>query len=60
MTQIETSARRASRSRSTTACALTRDYAYFIENRLRERYALEGIPLVIDFVRAQAAPAGGE
>ena len=29
---------------------LTRDYAYFVENRLRERYALEGIPLVIDFV----------
>jgi GTP-binding protein len=28
---------------------LTRDYAYFVENRLRERYALEGIPLVIDF-----------
>jgi GTP-binding protein len=26
---------------------LTRDYAYFVENRLRERYALEGIPLVI-------------
>jgi GTP-binding protein len=29
---------------------VTRDYAYFIENRLRERYRLEGIPLVIDFV----------
>ena len=28
---------------------VTRDYAYFVENRLRERYALEGIPLVIDF-----------
>ena len=28
---------------------LTRDYAYFLENRLRERYALEGVPLVIDF-----------
>jgi GTPase len=28
---------------------LTRDYAYYVENRLRERYALEGIPLVIDF-----------
>jgi len=38
---------------------LTRDYAYYVENRLRERYALEGIPLVIDFVersrRARAA-----
>jgi GTP-binding protein len=28
---------------------VTRDYAYFLENRLRERYALEGVPLVIDF-----------
>jgi GTPase len=28
---------------------LTRDYAYFLENRLRERYRLEGVPLVIDF-----------
>jgi GTP-binding protein len=29
---------------------VTRDYAYFLENRLRARYRLEGIPLVIDFV----------
>jgi GTP-binding protein len=29
---------------------VTRDYTYFIENRLRERYRLEGIPLIIDFV----------
>jgi GTPase len=28
---------------------VTRDYAYFIENRLRERYGLEGIPVIIDF-----------
>ena len=28
---------------------VTRDYAYFLENRLRERYRLEGVPLVIDF-----------
>jgi GTPase len=28
---------------------ITRDYAYFLENRLRERYGLEGVPLVIDF-----------
>jgi len=28
---------------------VTRDYAYFIENRLRERYGLEGVPLVIEF-----------
>jgi GTPase len=28
---------------------VTRDYAYFLENRLRERYGLQGVPLVIDF-----------
>jgi GTPase len=28
---------------------VTRDYAYFLENRLRERYLLHGVPLVIDF-----------
>ena len=37
---------------------LTRDYAYFVENRLRERYALEGIPLVIDFVERQQRRRG--
>jgi GTP-binding protein len=29
---------------------VTRDYAYFIENRLRARYGLDGVPLIIDFV----------
>jgi GTPase len=29
---------------------ITRDWAYYLENRLRERYRLEGIPLIIDFV----------
>ena len=29
---------------------VTRDYAYYIENRLRERYHLEGVPVIIDFV----------
>jgi GTPase len=29
---------------------VTRDYAYFVENRLRARYGMEGVPLVIDFV----------
>jgi GTP-binding protein len=29
---------------------VTRDYAFYLENRLRERYRMEGIPLVIDFV----------
>jgi GTP-binding protein len=28
---------------------LTRDYGFFLENRLRERYGLEGVPLLIDF-----------
>ncbi|MEI2700995.1 MAG: ribosome biogenesis GTPase Der [Baekduia sp.] len=28
---------------------LTRDYAYFVENRLRARYGFDGIPLIIDF-----------
>jgi GTP-binding protein len=29
--------------------ALTRDYGFFLENRLRERYGLEGVPLIIDY-----------
>jgi GTPase len=29
---------------------ITRDWAYHLENRLREAYGLEGVPLVIDFV----------
>ena len=42
---------------------MTRDYAYFVENRLRARFALDGVPLVIDFnerrERRSQAPAGG-
>ncbi len=40
---------------------VTRDYAYFVENRLRARYGMDGVPLIIDFVergqrgRARAA-----
>jgi GTP-binding protein len=37
---------------------VTRDYAYFLENRLRERYKLEGVPLVIDF-KGRARPRDG-
>jgi GTP-binding protein len=38
---------------------VTRDYAYYIENRLRERYRLEGVPAIIDFVaRNERTPAG--
>ncbi len=36
---------------------ITRDYAYFLENRLRERYRLEGVPAIIDFVaRSERRP----
>jgi GTPase len=28
---------------------LTRDYGFFLENRLRERYGLQGVPLLIDY-----------
>jgi GTP-binding protein len=37
---------------------ITRDYAYYIENRLRERYALDGIPLVIDFAERKSRRDG--
>ncbi len=30
---------------------LTRDYGYWVENRLREQFELAGVPVVIDFVR---------
>jgi GTP-binding protein len=38
---------------------VTRDYAYYVENRLRERYHLEGVPVIIDFVERneRRAPA---
>ena len=31
---------------------VTRDYAYWVENELRERFELEGVPVAIDFRRA--------
>jgi GTPase len=34
---------------------ITQDWAYYLENRMREQYALEGVPLIIDFV-----PKGSE
>jgi GTP-binding protein len=37
---------------------LTRDYAYYLENRLRERYRLEGVPLIIDFVQRRERRGG--
>jgi GTPase len=30
---------------------LTRDYGYWVENRIREEFGLAGVPVVIDFVR---------
>jgi GTPase len=30
---------------------ITRDYAYWVENQLRARFGLEGVPVSIDFVR---------
>ncbi len=37
---------------------VTRDYAYYVENRMRERYRLEGIPLIIDFVERNERRGG--
>jgi GTP-binding protein len=37
---------------------IVRDYAYFVENRLRERYRLEGVPVVIDFADRVRKPRG--
>ena len=30
---------------------ITRDYGYWVENQLRDRFALQGVPVSIDFVR---------
>jgi len=45
---------------------VTRDYAYFVENRLRRRFGMDGVPLIVDFVerggrreRGRGAVAGG-
>ncbi|MCX6390631.1 MAG: ribosome biogenesis GTPase Der [Actinomycetes bacterium] len=32
---------------------ITKEYAYYIENRLRERFRMEGVPLVIDMVEGR-------
>jgi GTPase len=37
---------------------VTRDYAYYVENRLRERYGLDGIPLIIDFAERKRRQRG--
>jgi GTP-binding protein len=39
---------------------ITRDYGYFVENRLRQRYRLEGVPLDIQFAdRARSTRRSG-
>ena len=38
---------------------VTRDYAYYVENRLRERYHFEGVPVIIDFVERNERRALG-
>ena len=38
---------------------MTRDYAYYIENRLRARFGMDGIPLIIDFVERKARRRDG-
>jgi len=30
---------------------ITRDYGYWVENQLRDRFELQGVPVSIDFVR---------
>ena len=32
---------------------VTRDYAYWVENELRKRFELSGVPVSIDFVRSE-------
>jgi GTPase len=38
---------------------VSRDYAYFLENRLRARLGMAGVPLVIDFVERGERAVGG-
>ncbi len=39
---------------------ITRDYAYFLENRLRERFGLNGIPVIMDLVERGTRRRGSE
>ena len=38
---------------------ISREWAFHLENRLREEYALQGVPLVIDYVPRKAGRGGG-
>ena len=44
--------RRACGSSSTTRSLVTRDYGYWVENELRARFELQGVPVSIDFQRS--------
>jgi GTP-binding protein len=33
---------------------ITKEYAYYLENRLRERFRMEGVPLIIDMVERRS------
>ncbi|MGH2920279.1 MAG: ribosome biogenesis GTPase Der [Solirubrobacteraceae bacterium] len=33
---------------------VTRDYAYYVENRLRARFGMDGVPVIIDFVERKS------
>ncbi len=39
---------------------ITRDYAYFLENRMRERFGLAGIPIIMDLVERGTTRRGTE
>ncbi len=39
---------------------ITRDWAYYLENRMREHYELEGVPLVVDFVPKRSRSRRGQ
>jgi GTPase len=58
LTQFETSPPRFS-LKVNDRSVVTRDYAYFLENRLRERFGLEGVPVVIDIDASAGRRRGG-
>lgn len=39
---------------------ITRDYAYFLENRLRERFGLTGVPVILDLVERGTRRRGSD
>jgi len=38
---------------------VTRDYAYYVENRMRARFGMDGVPLIIDFVERKSRRGEG-